>query len=86
MQTQERLLGAPSAEFKRSGIVAADVGAIVAAAGVRHGTFLFHIPTKEHVPLELERGEGDRTAGQLVRFAEISHEVSETSRPCGTSA
>ena len=33
----------------------ADVGAIVAAAGVAHGTFYFHFPTKEHVLFELER-------------------------------
>ena len=31
MQTRERLMGAAIAEFKRSGIAAADVGAIVAA-------------------------------------------------------
>ncbi|PRC42631.1 TetR family transcriptional regulator, partial [Mycobacterium sp. ITM-2017-0098] len=49
LQTRERLLGAAVAEFKRAGITDADVGAIVAAAGVAHGTFFFHFPTKEHV-------------------------------------
>ncbi|MGV0602362.1 TetR/AcrR family transcriptional regulator, partial [Mycolicibacterium pulveris] len=38
LQTRERLMGAAIAEFKRSGMAEADVGAIVAAAGVAHGT------------------------------------------------
>ncbi|MQY29562.1 TetR/AcrR family transcriptional regulator [Nocardia aurantia] len=69
MQTRERLLGAAMAEFKRAGIAEADVGAIVAAAGVAHGTFFFHFPTKEHVLFEVENREEDRIAAQLNRFA-----------------
>ena len=69
LQTRERLMGAAIAEFTRSGIAAADVGAIVTAAGVAHGTFFFHFPTKEHVLLELERREEERIAKQLARFA-----------------
>lgn len=61
-------MGAAVAEFKRSGVAAADVGAIVTAAGVAHGTFFFHFPTKEHVLLELERREEERIAKQLARF------------------
>lgn len=61
-------MGAAIAEFKRSGMSDADVGAIVAAAGVAHGTFFFHFPTKEHVLLELERREEDRIARQLGQF------------------
>ena len=34
LQTRERLMGAAIAEFKRSGMAEADVGAIVAAAGM----------------------------------------------------
>ncbi len=68
LQTRERLMGAAIAEFKRSGIAAADVGAIVTAAGVAHGTFFFHFPTKEHVLLELERREEERIAKQIGRF------------------
>ena len=68
MQTRERLLGAAVAEFKRSGMTDADVGTIVAAAGVAHGTFFFHFPTKEHVLVEVERREEDRMAKQLHRF------------------
>src|SRR3989337_2876682 len=48
----------------------ADVGAIVTAAGVAHGTFFFHFPTKEHVLLELERREEERIAKQLDRYVE----------------
>jgi AcrR family transcriptional regulator len=68
LQTRERLMGAAVAEFKRTGLAAADVGAIVTAAGVAHGTFFFHFPTKEHVLLELERREEERIAKQLGRY------------------
>jgi AcrR family transcriptional regulator len=49
LQTRERLMGAAIAEFNRSGLPTADVGAIVTAAGVAHGTFFFHFPTKERI-------------------------------------
>ena len=49
-------------------MAAADVGSIVAAAGVAHGTFFFHFPTKEHVLLELEPREEARMAAELGRF------------------
>ena len=54
----------------------ADVGAIVAAAGVAHGTFFFHFPTKEHVLLELERREEERIAKQLGQFLKSQRELS----------
>jgi AcrR family transcriptional regulator len=75
LQTKERLMGAAIAEFKRSGITDADVGAIVTAAGVAHGTFFFHFPTKEHVLLELEHREEERIAKQLGRFLESQHDL-----------
>lgn len=68
LQTRERLMGAATAEFKRTGMAQADVSAIVAAAGVAHGTFFFHFPTKEHVLLELERREEERMAKQFAQF------------------
>ncbi len=71
-------MGAAIAEFKRSGIAAADVGAIVAAAGVAHGTFFFHFPTKEHVLLELERREEERIAKQLSRFVNAKPDLRDT--------
>jgi len=77
LQTRERLLGAATAEFKRTGMAQADVGAIVAAAGVAHGTFFFHFPTKEHVLLELERREEERIAKQFRRHLTTRHELSE---------
>jgi AcrR family transcriptional regulator len=73
LQTRERLMGAAIAEFTRSGMATADVGAIVTAAGVAHGTFFFHFPTKEHVLLELEHREEERIAKQLSRFAGSQH-------------
>jgi len=71
-------MGAAIAEFKRAGMAEADVGAIVAAAGVAHGTFFFHFPTKEHVLLELEQREEERIAKQLARSVSSSHDVPTT--------
>jgi AcrR family transcriptional regulator len=78
LQTRERLMGAAIAEFKRSGMAEADVGAIVAAAGVAHGTFFFHFPTKEHVLLELEQREEKRIAKQLSRHVGSKHNLTST--------
>jgi TetR/AcrR family transcriptional repressor of uid operon len=68
LQTRERILGAAIAEFRSSGMARADVGAIVAAAGVAHGTFYFHFPTKEHVLIALEGREEARMAAELARL------------------
>ena len=78
LQTRERLMGAAIAEFKRAGMADADVGAIVAAAGVAHGTFFFHFPTKEHVLLELEQREEQRIAKQLVRSTGSTRDLPAT--------
>lgn len=75
LQTRERLMGAAIAEFKRAGMADADVGAIVAAAGVAHGTFFFHFPTKEHVLLELEQREEERIARQFAQFLKKPHDL-----------
>ncbi|MEB3019610.1 TetR family transcriptional regulator [[Mycobacterium] crassicus] len=77
LQTRERLLGAATAEFKRAGMAQADVGAIVAAAGVAHGTFFFHFPTKEHVLLEVEHREEERVAKQLRKYLRTHQDVSD---------
>lgn len=75
LQTRERLFGAAVAEFKRAGMAEADVAAIVASAGVAHGTFFFHFPTKEHVLLEMEHREEERIATQFRRFAAKEHDL-----------
>lgn len=80
--TRERLLGAAIAEFTRGGLAAADTSAIVAAAGVAHGTFFFHFPTKEHVLLELEEREQQRMAAELSRFLATPHSVRGTLAEC----
>ncbi|MGE2732905.1 TetR/AcrR family transcriptional regulator [Mycolicibacterium vaccae] len=77
-RTRERLLGAAIAEFTRDGMAAADIGAIVSAAGVAHATFFFHFPTKEHVLVELERREQTRMATELTRFVAAPHSVADT--------
>lgn len=78
LQTRQRILGAAIAEFKRSGMAGADVNAVVTAAGVAHGTFYFHFPTKEHVLLELERREEARIAGEFARFLADNHDLGTT--------
>ncbi len=75
LQTRERILGAAIAEFKRSGMADAEVNSIAAAAGVAHGTFYFHFPTKEHVLLELEQREEARVAAQFERFLAGPHDL-----------
>ena len=74
-QTRERILAVAIAEFKRTGMAGADVGAIVAAAGVAHGTFYFHFPSKEHVLLELESREEARIAVDFASFLESPHDL-----------
>jgi len=66
-QTRQRVYAAALAEFKRTGMAAADVGVIAAAAGVARGTFYFHFPTKEHVLAEFERHEEARLVAQLAK-------------------
>ncbi len=78
LQTRERLLGAAISEFKRDGMAGADTAAIASAAGVAHGTFFFHFPTKEHVLLELEQREQLRMAGELTRHFAEPHDVRTT--------
>src|SRR6478736_5245058 len=78
LQTRERLMGAAIGEFARAGMAEADVGAIVAAAGVAHGTFFFHFPTKEYVLLELEQREEQRIASQFSRFLKSAHDLKGT--------
>src|SRR5579875_1682025 len=75
LRTRERILGAAIAEYKRFGMAGAEVSSIVAAAGVAHGTFYFHFPTKEHVLLELEAREEARIAQELSRFLDGPHDL-----------
>jgi AcrR family transcriptional regulator len=75
-QTRERILGAAIVEFTRSGMTGADVNTIVATAGVAHGTFFFHFPSKEHVLLELESREEARMAAEFAKYLEDGHELS----------
>lgn len=77
LRTRERLLGAAVVEFKRAGMAEADVGTIVAAAGVAHGTFFFHFPTKEHVLLEMEHREEERVASQFGKFVAAEHDLAD---------
>jgi len=68
LATRERLFSLAVAEFKKAGVAGADVGEIVAAAGVAHGTFFFHFPTKEHVVAELGQREEVLMAKELDGF------------------
>lgn len=66
-ETRERVYEAALKEIARSGLAAADVGAITAAAGVARGTFYFHFPTKEDVLVALEQREELRIVAGLER-------------------
>jgi AcrR family transcriptional regulator len=68
IETRHRVYDAAMAEFRRSGVADADIGAIISAAGVARGTFYFHFPTKEHVLEEVERNLVTRLASDLGRF------------------
>jgi AcrR family transcriptional regulator len=69
------VLGAAIEEFQRAGTSSADINAIVEAAGVSRSTFYFHFPTKEHVLLELIRGDEDRLAEELSRLLDTPHDL-----------
>jgi len=76
-KTRERVLDAAIVEFTRAGTAAADIKAVVKAAGVSRGTFYFHFPTREHVLLELIRREEARIAGELGTFLDSPHGLEE---------
>jgi AcrR family transcriptional regulator len=78
LATRERLFAAAVAEFKRSGVAGADVGAIVAEAGVAHGTFFFHFPTRQHALAELGHREEVRMAAELDRFLATAPDLRAT--------
>ena len=73
--TRERVFSEAVVEFKRAGIDGADVGAIVEAAGVAHGTFFFHFATKEHVLAELGQREEVRMAAELDAVVATSSDL-----------
>lgn len=75
LQTRERILGAAIAEFTLAGMSGADVNAIATAAGVAHGTFFFHFPSKEHVLLALESREEARMAEDFAHFLDGTHDL-----------
>lgn len=59
---------------------AADVGRIVAAAGVAHGTFYFHFPSKEHVLLDLKIREETRVSRELAEYLKHQGDLEDTLR------
>jgi len=74
-RTRERVLDAAIVEFKRAGTAAADINAVVDAAGVARSTFYFHFPTREHVLLELIRREEARVARELGIFLDAPRDL-----------
>ena len=76
--TRERVFAAAISEFTRTGSADADIAAVVAEAGVAHGTFFFHFPTKEHVVAELGQREEARMGTELARYLAEPHPLPET--------
>jgi TetR/AcrR family transcriptional regulator, repressor for uid operon len=77
LRTRERILTAAFTVLRETGLAGAEIRAIVAAAGVAHGTFFVHFPTKEHVLVELEQREETRMAGELARFLARPHRLAD---------
>jgi AcrR family transcriptional regulator len=78
LETRRRVYNAAIAEYKRTGMADADIGAIISAAGVARGTFYFHFPTKEHVLEDVERNLVTRLANDLSRFVAGPHDLWST--------
>lgn len=78
LATRERLFSLAVAAFRATGVADADVSAIVTAAGVAHGTFFFHFPTKEHVVAELGQREELSMARELDAFLATPRDVRAT--------
>ncbi len=78
LETRRRVYDAAIAEFRRSGVAEADIGAIISEAGVARGTFYFHFATKEHVLEEIEHNLVTRLAGDLARFIASEHDLWST--------
>jgi AcrR family transcriptional regulator len=68
LRTRDRVFHAALAEFRRRGVAAAQIGAIVATARVARGTFYLHFPTKDDVLLELLRRRQSQIAARLRAF------------------
>ncbi|CAM2800361.1 TetR/AcrR family transcriptional regulator [Skermania piniformis] len=77
-ETHRRVLDAATEEYRARGMADADLGAIIAAAGVARGTFYFHFPTKEHVLLEIEAREEKLIAEELTRFLAEPHDLRDS--------
>jgi len=78
--TRARLFESAIAEFRRVGLVRANVARIAREAGVSRPTFYFHFPTKGHVLLELQFLEERALAARLDRarsLREALHELAE---------
>jgi len=65
LETHERIFEAAVAEFRRSGVAAAQIEEIVRAANVARGTFYLHFPTKDDVLAELARRRQEGVADLL---------------------
>ena len=74
-RTHARILDAAIVEFQRAGAEAADINAIVKAAGVARSTFYFHFPTREHVLVELIRRDELTLAEELADFLDTDHDL-----------
>lgn len=77
LRTRERILVAAYDVLRRNGMAGAEISTIAAAAGIAHGTFYVHFPSKEHVLVELERREESRMAAELVQYLHRSPDLAE---------
>jgi TetR/AcrR family transcriptional repressor of nem operon len=69
-QTRQKVLEAASSRFRRDGVEATGVAAIMAEAGLTHGGFYAHFPSKEALVQEALADALQATRGRLTARAE----------------
>ncbi len=77
LETRERIYEAALAEFRGAGFQKAQIDRIVERAGVARGTFYFHVPTKEHVLLELQRREEANVTERIAESPRRAENLSD---------
>jgi TetR/AcrR family transcriptional repressor of nem operon len=66
-QTRQAIVAAAADHIRRSGIAAASLADVMAAAGLTHGGFYRHFRNKEHLVAEALSAAGDKTVAIISR-------------------
>jgi TetR/AcrR family transcriptional repressor of nem operon len=66
-RTREAIVAAAAGHIKRTGIAEASLADVMAAAGLTHGGFYRHFPSKEHLVAEALSAAGEKTIAVVNR-------------------